>query len=71
LGDETTFALMVEILPQMITMVSEINNLLGLNEILHGVNIGNKLHHYNNLNQFFKGNLGKVVIFTKRFMGLR
>jgi hypothetical protein len=24
LGDETTFALMVEILPQMITMVSEI-----------------------------------------------
>jgi hypothetical protein len=40
LGDETTFALMVEVLPHMITMVSEINNLPGLNAILHGVNIG-------------------------------
>jgi hypothetical protein len=40
LGDETTFALMVEVLPHMITMVNEINNLLGLNANLHGVNIG-------------------------------
>jgi len=43
LGDETTFAFMVEVLPHMITMVSEINNLPGLNAILHGVNIGQQI----------------------------
>jgi hypothetical protein len=61
LKDEVTFAFPTKVLPHVIAMVDEINN-LELNAILHGANIGNEVHLYNNLNQLFKHYAGKVAI---------
>ncbi len=40
LKDETTFTFLVKVSLHMVAMIDEINNLFGLNAILHGLNIG-------------------------------
>jgi hypothetical protein len=40
LKDEATFTFLIEVSLHMVAMIDEINNLFGLNAILHGLNIG-------------------------------
>jgi len=44
LKDDATFALLTTIFPHTVAMLSEINNLLGLNAILNGEPIGLRNH---------------------------
>ncbi len=55
----------------MVIVIDEINNVIRLDVILHEVNIGNKVHHFNNFNQLFKHNLEKVVMENIEILGFK
>ncbi len=59
LKDEATFTFLVEVSLYMVAVIDEINNLFGLNAILHGLNIGQQGPSLQQSQQTFQTQFGE------------